>query len=156
MTLRPSRATSTKPTPGEPTELSAGGVVVRGNRVAVIVPVRRDARGRRVLALPKGHLDDDETAEQAAAREVREETGVQAQLIDKLGDVEYHYERRGRRVHKRVEFFRFAYRSGDLGDHDDEIEDARWMRLAEAAEALSYAGEREMVRRAMSRNRLDR
>jgi 8-oxo-dGTP pyrophosphatase MutT (NUDIX family) len=156
MTLRPSRATSTEPAPAEPTEFSAGGVVVRGDRVAVIVPVRRDARGKRVLALPKGHLDPNETAEQAAAREVREETGVRARLLDKLGDVEYEYERRGRRVHKRVAFFRFAYRSGDLADHDDEIEDARWMRLPDAAEALSYAGERDMVRRAMSRNAPDR
>jgi 8-oxo-dGTP pyrophosphatase MutT (NUDIX family) len=150
MTPEPSGATST-----EPSEFSAGGVVLRDGRVAVIVPVRRDARGRQVLGLPKGHLDVDETAEQAAAREVREETGVRAELIDKLGEVEYHYERRGRRVHKRVAFFRFAYRSGDLADHDHEIEVARWLPLAEAVETLSYAGEREMVRRAMSRNSID-
>ncbi len=151
MTPRPSSATST-----DRSEFSAGGVVVRDGEVAVIVPVRRDARGNRVLGLPKGHPDGDETADQAAAREVREETGLTAELIEQLGDVEYQYERKGRRVSKRVAFFLFEYRSGDLADHDHEIEEARWMPLAEAAEELTYEGEREMVRRALSRNSPDR
>jgi 8-oxo-dGTP pyrophosphatase MutT (NUDIX family) len=137
-------------------EFSAGGVVVRERDVIVIVPVRRDAQGRRVLALPKGHPDGDETPEAAATREVREETGVTAELREKLGDVEYTYERRGRRILKRVTFFLFEYRSGDLADHDHEIEEARWMPLAEAAEALSYAGERSIVSRALSRIASDR
>jgi 8-oxo-dGTP pyrophosphatase MutT (NUDIX family) len=142
--------------PGEADEFSAGGVVLKDGDVAVIVPVKRAADGRRVLGLPKGHPDGDETPEQAALREVAEETGVVAELIDELGDVRYHYERRGRRVEKVVRFFRFRYRSGDLADHDHEIEEARWMPLEEAARALTYAGEREMVRRAMSRRAPDR
>src|ERR1700756_664566 len=81
-------------------EFSAGGVGVRGGEVVVIVPVKRAANGRRVLGLPKGHLDGDETPEQAAQREVAEETGVQAELVDELGEVTYAYERRGRRVEK--------------------------------------------------------
>ena len=128
-------------------------MVRRGDDVAVIVPVRRDARGHRVLGLPKGHPDGDETPEQAATREVNEETGLQVELVEPLGEVEYHYERKGRRVHKRVAFFLFEYRSGDLADHDHEIEDARWMPLAKAATALTYDGERQMVRRALSRKR---
>jgi 8-oxo-dGTP pyrophosphatase MutT (NUDIX family) len=151
MTPGLSSATST-----DKVEFSAGGVVVRDGEVAVIVPVKRDARGRRVLGLPKGHLDGDETAEEAAAREVQEETGLIGELIEKLGEVRYFYERRGRRIAKRVAFYLFEYRSGDLADHDHEIEDARWMPLAEAATALSYDGEREMVRRALSRNSRER
>jgi 8-oxo-dGTP pyrophosphatase MutT (NUDIX family) len=122
----------------------------------VIVPVKRAADGRRVVGLPKGHLDGDETPEEAARREVAEETGVQADLVDELGDVRYVYERRGRRVEKVVRFYLFEYRSGDVADHDHEIEEARWVPLRSAARELSYPGEREMVERALSRSARDR
>ncbi len=137
-------------------EFSAGGVVVRDQEVIVVVPVRRDAHGRRVLGLPKGHPDGDETPEAAATREVREEAGVEAELVEKLGDVQYVYERPRRRVSKRVAFFLFRYRSGDVADHDHEIEQACWMPLGEAAQSLSYPGEREMVARAVQRMARDR
>jgi 8-oxo-dGTP pyrophosphatase MutT (NUDIX family) len=138
------------------TDFSAGGVVVRGDDVAVIVPVKRSANGDRVLGLPKGHPDDDESPEEAARREVREETGLDAELVEKLGEVRYWYRRKRSRIHKRVAFFLFEYRGGDLGDHDAEIEHASWMPLAEAAHRLTYAGEREMVARALSRARPNR
>jgi ADP-ribose pyrophosphatase YjhB (NUDIX family) len=137
-------------------EFSAGGVVVRGGEVITIVPVKRAGDGRRVLGLPKGHPDGDETPEQAATREVAEETGVHAELVEQLGDVEYDYERGGRRIHKVVRFFLFDYRSGDLADHDHEIEEARWMALTEAARELTFPGEREIVNRALSRGAADR
>jgi 8-oxo-dGTP diphosphatase len=142
--------------PYEADEESAGGVVVNDRQVAVIVPVKRAADGRRVLGLPKGHADGDETPEQAARREVAEETGVDAELVDELGVVRYRYERRGRTIDKAVRFYLFRYLSGDLADHDHEIEDARWMALEQAAKELTYSGEREMVRRAISRVPLDR
>ncbi len=149
MTQRRSRGTSTNG--GGDVELSAGGAVVHDRDVIVVVPVKRDAQHRRVLVLPKGHLDEGETEEAAAIREVTEETGVTAELIEKLGDVEYSYERRGRRQDKRVAFYLFEYRSGSLEDHDHEIEEARWMPLEQAARDLTYAGEREIVNRALSR-----
>lgn len=136
---------------GDDVEFSAGGVVVRGEQVLVIVPTRRSASGRRVLALPKGHVEPGEQPRQAAAREVREEGGVSGELGDLLGEVSYRYERGGRLRRKRVEFFLIEYREGDPADHDHEVEDARWMELSRAAHALTYAGEREMVRRAMTR-----
>jgi 8-oxo-dGTP pyrophosphatase MutT (NUDIX family) len=137
-------------------DFSAGGVVVDGDRVVVIVPVKRSANGRRVVGLPKGHLDGDETPEQAARREVAEEAGVSGELVGELGEVSYSYERRGRRVAKRVRFYLFRYSSGDVADHDHEIEEARWVPLAQAARELTYEGEREMVRRAMSQTTPDR
>jgi 8-oxo-dGTP pyrophosphatase MutT (NUDIX family) len=137
-------------------EFSAGGVVVRGEEMIVIVPVKRDANGDRVLGLPKGHPDGDETPEQAATREVAEETGVTAELVGELGDSHYIYERKGKRVTKRVAFFLFEYRSGALEDHDHEIEEARWMPLEEAARSLTYVGERSVVKRALSRLAADR
>lgn len=137
-------------------EVSAGGVVVRGEEVIVIVPTRRAADGTRVLGLPKGHLDPGESAVEAATREVREETGVIAEPVEQLGDVRYVYRRRGREVHKSVTFFLFHFRAGDPADHDDEVEEARWMELPRAARELTYEGEREMVARALARSRPDR
>jgi 8-oxo-dGTP pyrophosphatase MutT (NUDIX family) len=141
---------------GDDREFSAGGVVVRDREAVVIVPFKRSQRGERVLGLPKGHPDHDETAEQAATREVREETGVEAELVEPLGDVDYTYQRKGRQISKRVRFFLFRYRSGSTDDHDHEIEEARWMPLAEAARSLTYEGEREMAARALSRVQADR
>jgi 8-oxo-dGTP pyrophosphatase MutT (NUDIX family) len=129
-------------------EFSAGGVVIReenGRReVAAVVP------RRGVLALPKGHPDEGETLEQAATREVREETGLVADPVGKLGEVRYWYTLAGERVLKTVAFFLFAYRSGDVADHDDEVEEALWVPLEEAARRLSYRGEREMAAKALS------
>jgi geranylgeranyl pyrophosphate synthase len=71
-------------------------------------------------------------------------------MVEKLGDVRYFYQRGGKRIFKRVTFYLLAYRAGSLDDHDDEVEEARWMPLAEAVEALSYDGEREMAERALS------
>jgi 8-oxo-dGTP pyrophosphatase MutT (NUDIX family) len=131
------------------TEVSAGGVVLRGDDVVVIVPTRRSADGRKVLALPKGHVDPGETPPQAAQREVREEAGVDATLVDELGEVRYWYQRDGRKIAKLVTFFLFEYAGGDVADHDTEVEVARWIPLEEALHSLTYKGEREMVQRAL-------
>ncbi|MGO9959255.1 MAG: NUDIX hydrolase [Solirubrobacteraceae bacterium] len=137
-------------------DFSAGGVVIRGDEVAVIVPVKRAADGSRVLGLPKGHPDGDETPAQAATREVAEESGVVAELVDELGEVAYRVQRRDGPADKVVRYYRFRYVSGDVSDHDHEIEEARWMPLTQAAEELTYPGEREMVKRALSRMAPDR
>jgi 8-oxo-dGTP pyrophosphatase MutT (NUDIX family) len=137
-------------------EFSAGGVVVRGDDVAVIVPTRRGPKGERTLTLPKGHPDHGESMKEAAVREVREEAGIEVELISKLGDVKYFYHREGRRIFKLVTFYEFEYRTGDVADHDHEVEEARWMPLAEAADQLTFAGEREMVARALSRRSAER
>ena len=142
MTPPRSSATSTE-------EVSAGGVVLSGDRVVVIVPTRRAASGHRVLALPKGHVDPGETPAQAAKREVREEAGVDAALVDQLGEVRYWYQRDGRRIPKLVTFFLFDYVSGDVADHDHEVEEARWIPIERALRELTYKGEREMVERAV-------
>jgi ADP-ribose pyrophosphatase YjhB (NUDIX family) len=133
--MTPRRSNDTSSDPITQREFSAGGVVVRGDDVVVIVPVKRDTAGNRVLGLPKGHPDGSETAEAAALREVREETGVQGEVIT---------------------FFLVEYRSGDLSDHDHEVEEARWIPLTQAARSLTYAGEREMVVRALSQTASDR
>jgi 8-oxo-dGTP pyrophosphatase MutT (NUDIX family) len=139
--------------PTTSTEFSAGGVVVRDGACVVIVPTRPAADGSKVLALPKGHPEEGESPVDAALREVREEAGVDARLVEPLGDVRYWYTRDGRRIAKVVSFFLLAYVSGEVDDHDFEVERASWMALEDAARELTYAGEREMAARALSRTR---
>jgi 8-oxo-dGTP pyrophosphatase MutT (NUDIX family) len=130
-------------------EFSAGGVVLRrmhGRPFVAVVRVRDE-----ILALPKGHPDGDESAAEAAQREVREETGLEAELVEKLGDVKYWYVRGGERVMKIVAFFLFQYRSGSVENHDHEVEEALWIPLADAPRRLAYKGEREMAEAAISR-----
>jgi 8-oxo-dGTP pyrophosphatase MutT (NUDIX family) len=132
-------------------EFSAGGVVVRrmqGRPFVAVVRVRD-----QILALPKGHPDGKESAAEAARREVREETGLEAELVERLGDVKYWYVRGGERVMKIVAFFLFRYRSGKVENHDHEVEEALWIPLDEAPRRLAYKGEREMAETAISRLR---
>jgi 8-oxo-dGTP pyrophosphatase MutT (NUDIX family) len=128
-------------------EMSYGGVTLRGQEVLVITPAGK----RRVTALPKGGAERGETAEQTAAREVREETGVTVSVREFLGDVEYWYRRSGRRVFKTVRFFLCDFVEGSTEDHDHEVENARWMPLSEAATGLSYPGERALIESVLSK-----
>lgn len=132
-------------------ELSAGGIIVRRFRGRPFVAAVRVKDGT-VLALPKGHIDPGETAAEAAEREVREEAGVQGELVAKLGDVKYWYARSGERVFKVVSFFLFRYRSGSVRHHQvEEVDSAEWVPLEDAPRLLAYRGEREMAAAALSR-----
>jgi 8-oxo-dGTP pyrophosphatase MutT (NUDIX family) len=155
MSSRSSRS-SGRPSKRQAREFSAGGVVVRGDEVVVIVPTRRAADGSRVLALPKGHVDPGETAVEAARREVREETGIVAEPVTELGQTRYWYRRDGKTIGKEVSFFLFRHVEGDTADHDDEVEEVRWIGLAEAERELSHEAEREMVALAVAHLGKDR
>lgn len=152
---RPSVAGEAKPTAKlrTKTQVSAGGVAFRpvadGIEVA-IVSVGDKPRWQ----LPKGLVEADETPERAAMRETREEAGVESTVVAPIDVVEYWYVASdgGERVrfHKYVHFFLQAYASGDVGDHDHEVHEARWVRIEEAALMLAFASERAVVERAMA------
>ncbi len=106
--------------------------------------------------LPKGTVDDHETHEQAALREVREETGLQAELIEPLDKVEYWFyaTREGQRVrfHKFVYFFLMRFLNGSVDDHDFEVNEARWIEIDQAQEMLAFDSDKRMV--AMAEDRI--
>lgn len=151
-------------------EISSGGVVVRqaadGWQLAVIEPQKDNSVAAKtrygskrsqkmLLALPKGLVDPGEKPEQAALREVLEETGIQASPIIKLGDIKYVYTRSWgdqQRVFKIVSFYLLRYESGTIdeisADMRIEVKRALWIPLQDAAKLLQYSGEKDMVRRA--------
>ena len=124
--------------------------------VAAIQPRRdNDKPAKPALALPKGIVDPGEKPDQTALREVREETGLEAELITKLGDVKYVYTRTWgdcARVFKIVSFYLFRYISGEIGqiapEMQHEVALAKWIALDEGSRLLSYKGERNMIVRA--------
>ena len=133
-------------------EFSAGGVVLREGEAGIEMATVSPREG--VLALPKGHPEAGETLEQAATREVREETGLVADPVQRLGEVRYWYSWGGERVLKSVAFFLFRYRSGSIEDHDDEVVSAQWVPLHQAPALLSYRGEKDMAEKAVSAREL--
>lgn len=144
-----------RPGSGIPTKtaVSAGGVVVRGGAepgtVDVLVLTSKEGRVRH---LPKGTVEDGESAEAAATREVREEGGVVAEVLAALPTIDYWFFWRpeATRYHKYVHFFLMRYLSGDVADHDDEVEAAEWMPAAAALGSLTYPKERHALRRALA------
>jgi 8-oxo-dGTP diphosphatase len=136
-------------------EFSAGGVVVRRLRGRwVMAAIRPGGKPEGIWALPKGLIGRGEDPEATARREVEEETGVRARPLTKLGDVRYVYTWEGERVFKVVSFYLFRYSGGRLGDLPPalahEVAETRWLPLEEAPSLLAYAGEREMVERALT------
>jgi 8-oxo-dGTP pyrophosphatase MutT (NUDIX family) len=106
-----------------------------------------------VWILPKGHVEEGENMEETALREVREETGLEAEIVDRLGDVTYWYARREHegkpaRVFKRVRFYLMLFRAGRFADRDEEMDDVRWFSLDRAETMLAYTNERALVPRA--------
>ena len=120
----------------------------------VLAAIRPAGKEAGVWALPKGLISPGEKPESTALREVAEETGVQARLVVKLGDIRYVYTWRGERVFKVVSFYLLRYSRGRLGELPPatahEVAEARWLPLEKAPRLLAYKGEREMAERALS------
>lgn len=130
------------------TQVSAGGVAYRQSNARLevaLISVGQEPRWQ----LPKGTVESDEEPEAAARREVREEAGVQTELVAPLDTIEYWYfaTRRGERVryHKYVHFYLMRYISGDVSDHDHEVHEARWFEIDEAIQLLAFENERKLV-----------
>jgi ADP-ribose pyrophosphatase YjhB (NUDIX family) len=130
-------------------EVSAGGLVLdrRTPTARAALIARHDRRGRLVWSLPKGHLEDGESAEQAAVREVEEETGIRARVLAPLGTIDFWFVAEQRRVHKTVHHFLLEAHGGELSDADPEVVEVAWVPLDEVPERLAYADERRLLDR---------
>ncbi len=131
-------------------EFSAGGVVTRAADAGpeVALASRRTRAGDLAWGLPKGLVEEGETPESAAVREVREETGLVAEIRTHLEDVSYWYVWDGERVKKKVAFYLMEAVGGDVSEHDHEMEEVRWFPLAEAPDIASYRSEKQVLRKA--------
>jgi 8-oxo-dGTP pyrophosphatase MutT (NUDIX family) len=134
-------------------QISAGGVAFRVHNSEIEVAVVAVNPSRR-WQLPKGLIDAGESEQQAARREVREEAGIECEMLEKIETVEYWYAATAQgapvRYHKFVHFFLLKYVSGNVEDHDHEIIEARWVSPDEAIEMLAFKSEQDVVRKAKS------
>jgi len=144
-------------------EFSAGALVLRHMQdrwwAAVIEPGRdgEPEDRKNTIALPKGNIDSGEKAQEAAIREVLEETGLTVEPVTKIADIKYVYSRKwsdNARIFKIVSFFLLRYESGEI-DHVTremriEVKQALWIPLEGAERRLSYRGERDVIRKAQA------
>jgi 8-oxo-dGTP pyrophosphatase MutT (NUDIX family) len=129
-------------------ETSAGGLVVDPESGTAAVIGRLDRRGRLLWSLPKGHIEAGETAEEAAVREVHEETGIIGRVVAPLGTIDFWFVAEDRRVHKTVHHFLLRAVGGELSDSDVEVSEVAWVPLDQLEARLAYADERRLIRRA--------
>ena len=129
-------------------EFSAGGVVFRKNdegKVEILL-----IRVKTRWSFPKGNIERGEPKDQAALREVKEETGVDAKILDYLGEVDYWYNIGLTKIHKFVYYYLMEYVSGDVVPQKEEIDEAKFMSITEAEKSLSYSTDKEILERAIN------
>ena len=116
----------------------------REEQLAAVIG-RMDRRGRMLWSLPKGHIEQGETAEQTAIREVAEETGIHGHVLAALGSIDYWFVTDGRRVHKTVHHYLMRFSGGELCDEDVEVTEVAWVPVSELPRKLAYADERRLA-----------
>ncbi len=126
-------------------EVSAGGLLLRrrGSTYDALLIGRGAPPG--VWTLPKGHVETRETTEQAALREVHEETGCWGEIVSRLNEIAYWFYVGKAKHRKAVTFFLMRYVSGDPANHDHEVDDARWFDVTQARKTLKYVNEKRLI-----------
>jgi len=132
-------------------EVSAGGLVIdTTGKLGLLIGRRdlKDASGKRILwSLPKGHIEEGETPEVAALREVQEETGIESVIEKSLGVIDFWFMAGGKRIHKTVHHYLFRENGGLLAPQESEVDEVAWFPLAEIIERLAYPDEKKLIAR---------
>jgi ADP-ribose pyrophosphatase YjhB (NUDIX family) len=146
---QPKRAEVKRPYAKRVDEVSAGGLVIDTTGTMGLLIGRydhKDASGKRVLwSLPKGHIEEGETPEQAAIREVAEETGITSSITKSLGVIDFWFMAGGKRIHKTVHHFMFTEVGGTLLAQESEVDEVSWFPLSEIVERLAYPDEKKLI-----------
>ena len=124
-------------------EFSAGGVVIKDKKEVLLIK-----NPSNIWTFPKGHIEKGETKEEAAIREVKEETNIDAEIVTYLGEISYFFTWSGVRVYKTVYFFLMKYVSG-IPVPSWEVKDARFFPIEKAKQLLKYKGDREIFTKAL-------
>ena len=145
------RVDSKRPYAKRVDEVSAGGLVIDTTGTMGLLIGRydhKDASGKRVLwSLPKGHIEEGETPEQAAIREVAEETGITSSITKSLGVIDFWFMAGGKRIHKTVHHFMFLEVGGTLLAQESEVDEVSWFPLSEIVDRLAYPDEKKLIAR---------
>jgi ADP-ribose pyrophosphatase YjhB (NUDIX family) len=140
-------------------EVSAGGLVVdTTGKLGLLIGRRdqKDASGKKILwSLPKGHIEEGETPEQAALREVAEETGIQSEITKSLGVIDFWFMAGGKRIHKTVHHYLFRESGGLLAAQESEVDEVAWFPLGEIIDKLAYPDEKKLIARTNATTELD-
>lgn len=132
-------------------EISAGGLVIDETGTKGLLIGRIDAkdpsRERLLWSLPKGHIEEGESPEQAAVREVQEETGIESEIHKSLGVIDFWFMAGGKRIHKTVHHFILKEKGGRIAPQVSEVDDVRWFPLDEIVERLAYPDEKKLIAR---------
>ena len=140
-------------------EVSAGGLVIDSTGKLGLLIGRRDQKdstGKKILwSLPKGHIEEGETPEQAALREVAEETGIQSEIEKSLGVIDFWFMAGGKRIHKTVHHYLFRESGGLLAAQESEVDEVAWFPLNEIIDKLAYPDEKKLIARTNAATELD-
>jgi 8-oxo-dGTP pyrophosphatase MutT (NUDIX family) len=132
-------------------EVSAGGLVIdfSGTKGLLIgrIDQKDETREKLLWSLPKGHIEAGETPEEAALREVAEETGIQSEILRELGVIDFWFMAGGKRIHKTVHHYLFREVGGKLAPQVTEVDEVRWFPLNEIVDRLAYPDERKLIAR---------
>jgi 8-oxo-dGTP pyrophosphatase MutT (NUDIX family) len=129
-------------------EFSSGGIVFKGNLFLLVENSRMKNPEEKWWGFPKGHLEAGESNEEAAIREVEEETGIKSKIIQKIGRSKYTLTKNGEKIFKVVTIYLMQYISGDLNPQMEEVSNAIWLSYEDALKKLTYPGDKELLKKA--------